>query len=197
MDKDELSVTPTVISNIYVKGCPSNPDAVINRLIACGGISQESLSPIDLCNPHNVFYIDITDSNKIKFMSDDCMIWDTLSKYWMELPPLTEVSKLPESWDEALENCIEAENFDNGNDDTTNNLLEKYGRLLVLRDIWRKGWVPSNDGAPFWYIANHNNELDVMKGTSISRPFAFNSRNTTNAFLVAFEHELNEIKDLL
>ena len=190
-NKDKQSRT------IYVKGCPSDPNAVINRLISCGGVSSDALSVIDLVNPHNIFYIDTTDGNKIKFMTDNCIVWNTLVNYWIELPPLTETSKLPESWDEALENCIEAENFDNGNDDTTNNLLEKYGRLLILRDIWRKGWVPSNDGAPFWYIANHNNELDVIKGTSISRPFAFNSRDTTNAFLLAFENELNEIKDLL
>lgn len=192
------NVTDVKYSNeyCYVRGCPSMPSAVIDRLKSIGGKCNDSFNIIDLTNPHNIFYVDDKDNNQIKFLSDDSMIWDTLVNYWLELPPLTKVSKLPESWDEAVENCIEAANYDDGKDDTRNELLTKFGRVLVLRDIYRRGWIPS-DGVPFWYVGNHNGELDIMKGTSISRPLSFSSSEIAKMFFSSFYNDINGVKELI
>lgn len=183
--------------NIYVKGCPDHPTAVINRLIYCGGESSSEYRTIDLMNPHNIFYIDFHDNNKIKFLEDDSLMWESLKTVWTEVQPLIENVELPTSWEDAVDNYYEATNFEDGDDDKTNELLNNLGKLIILRDIYREGWVAPNDGTPFWYVGNHNSVLDICKGTAYSRLLSFENEALANKFLSTFEDIIEEVKEYI
>lgn len=182
---------------IYVKGNPGNPNGVINRLKVNGGQIGEVFPTIELSNPHNIFYVDFHDDGKIKMMEDNSMLWESLKSVWTELPPLQIKETLPESWDDAVDDYYEAEAFEYGEDETTNELLVNIGKMIVLRNIWRQGWEAPEDGTPFWYIASHNGELDICKGTGWSRMMSFASKSIANNFLSFFKNQLEEIKEYI
>lgn len=184
---------------IYVLGCPSNPLGVMNRLMACGGVGDDNtFKAIELANPHHVFYIDFHDGNTIKYMHDDTMLWESLKNVWTELPPLNVVDKLPESWEEAVDEFYEAKAYeDDDNVDEFKDSLYDFGKLIILRDIYRKGWVPSDDGTPCWAIAVHNGELDVRKVTGWPRVLSFAEDSQANMFLNTFSKSIEAVKQYI
>lgn len=182
---------------LYVKGCPSNPYGVVNRLESCGGVVGEEFKTIELVNPHHIFYIDFHDGDKIKYMEDDSIVWETLKTVWKELPPLNVVDQLPESWEEAVDNFYEAKTFEDGENKELDDALTEIGKLVVLRDLYRKGWVPSNDASPCWCIGVHNGDLDIRKTTGWTRMMSFAEESQATLFLNTFEKSLEGIKDYL
>lgn len=183
--------------SLYVRGCPNNPYGVINRLIACGGSMTSTFKTIELVNPHHIFYIDFYDNNSIKYMEDDTIIWESLSKVWKELPPLDNVDGLPETWDEAVDNFYEARSFEDGDNKEINDVLDNIGKLIILRDIYRKGWKPSNDSTPCWSIGQHNGEIDIRKSTGWVRLMSFAEESQASLFYNTFAKELDEMKDYI
>lgn len=182
---------------IYVRGCPSNPDGVINRLIACGGTTSDSFKAVELANPHHIFYIDFHDDNTIKYMEDDTMLWESLEGVWSELPPLNNVDKYPESWDEAVDNFYEARSYEDDENSDLRDDLYVLGQFIILRDIYRKGWVPSYDGSPYWYVGLHNGELDVRRGNAWNALLSFQEEEIANLFLNTFEKDLDKVKEYI
>lgn len=182
---------------IYVRGCPSNPDGVINRLISCGGNTEDSFKAVELGNPHHIFYIDFHEGNAIKYMEDDTMLWESLKNVWSELPPLNVVDKYPESWEEAIDNFYEARNYEDDDNTVLRDDLYDLGKLIVLRDLYRKGWTPAKDGSPFWYVGLHNDDLDIRKGNAWQALLSFQSEELANLFLNTFEKSIENVKDYI
>lgn len=185
-------------SFIYVRGCPTNPVGVMNRLIANGGTATEdAFKSIELANPHHIFYIDFHDGNNIKYMHDDTILWESLSKVWTELPPMNIVDKYPESWEEAVDNFYEARSYEDDDKSELRDDLYELGKLIVLRDLYRKGWVPSHDGTAFWYVGLHNDDLDIRKGNAWNALLSFSSEETANLFLHTFEKSIENVKEYI
>lgn len=182
---------------LYVRGCPSNPVGVMNRLTANGGVDNDSFKTVELANPHHIFYVDFHDGNVIKYMEDDTILWESLKNVWKELPPLNIVDKYPESWEEATDNFYEARQYDDDDNSTLRDDLYELGKLIVLRDIYRKSWVPSKDGSAFWYVGLHNNELDIRKGNAWNALLSFQTEDIANLFLNIFEKSIEKVKDYI
>ena len=182
---------------IYVLGCPSNPLGVMNRLMACGGVVGEDFKSIELANPHHVFYIDFHDNNKIVYMEDDTMLWESLKKVWKELPPLNDIEKFPESWEEAVDSFYEARSYEDDDNSVLKDDLYELGKIIILRDIYRRGWEPSDDGTPCWAVGVHNGELDVRKVTGWSRLLSFAEDSQANMFLNTFSKSIENVKQYI
>lgn len=182
---------------IYVLGNPTNPIGVMNRLLACGGVADESFKTIELANPHHVFYIDFHDNNKIVYMEDDTMLWESLKKVWKELPPLNEIESFPETWEEAVDSFYEARSYEDDDKSELRDELYDLGKIIILRDIYRRGWIPSHDGSPFWYVGLHNDELDVRKGNAWNALLSFSSEEQANLFLHTFEKYIENVKEYI
>jgi len=182
---------------IYVLGNPMNPIGVMNRLIACGGVALEDFKTVELANPHHVFYIDFHDNNKIVYMEDDTMLWESLKSIWKELPPLNEIESFPESWEDAVDSFYEASSYEDDDNSELKDDLYELGKIVILRDIYRRGWVPSHDGTPFWYVGLHNGELDVRKGNAWNSLLSFASEEQANLFLHTFEKSIENVKEYI
>lgn len=182
---------------LYVLGCPSNPFGVINRLVACGGVDSIVYKAIELSNPHHIFYIDFHDGNLIKYMHDDTIVWETLKKVWKELPPLTLEIEDPETWEEAVDNWYEAKSYEDDEKSELRDDMYDLGKIVILRDIYRKGWLPSEDGTPSWAIGVHNGELDVRKVTGWTRLLSFAEDKQANKFLNTFAKDIERVKQYI
>ena len=76
--------------------------------------------------------------------------------------------------------------------------LAVFNKLLVLRDIYRNGWIPN------WEDASTKRDIEYANGrlirnscTNKSSVFSFQDHEIRNAFFNAFKEQLKEIKDLL
>lgn len=182
---------------VYVLGNPNNPNGVVNRLITLGGTKVDNdISSIDLLNPVNAFYIDFHDNAIIKMMDTNTMMFESLKDIWIEMSPLTLNVDMPTSWKDAVEHYYEAQSYEDNDDNELVSSLETLGKLIVLRDIYRKGWIPS-DNMPFYYIGCHGDKIDCMKGNAWVRLLSFQDASTRDVFLSTFKDMIEEVKEYI
>lgn len=185
--------------NIYIRGDKNNPSGVVNRLLTLGAKSYDGITLFDLKNSSNVFYIDFHDDKKIKFIDINSQLFvDAIenNKNWIEFTALNTIVDMPTTWDEACKNFYDAQQYEEGDNDTLNSVLDTLGKLIILRNIYRKGWIPS-DGMPFYYIGCHNDELDCMKGNAWSQLLSFQDASTRDTFLKLFKDMIEEVKEYI
>lgn len=176
---------------VYVRGNLGNPCGVVNRLVEMGGVITRPFRAVELANPHNIFYIDFHDKNAIKYISDDSIFFDTISGTWSELTPLSLQLEDPISWDDALVRFYEAQSYDGKNPE-----IYDFGKLIVLRDIYRKGWEPDEESS-FYYIANNNGVIDRFKGNAKRRVLSFQTPELRDTFYANFLDLIESVKDLI
>lgn len=183
--------------SVYVLGNPGNPNGVVNRLLTLGGSKvNDDITNIDLLNPINAFYIDFHDDNIIKKLDTTTMMFESLKDVWTEMSPLSITVDLPTTWDDAVDHYYEAQQYEDGDNNDINDILDTLGKLIILRDIYRKGWIPS-EGSPFYYIACHDGELDLMKGNAWTRMLSFQDVDTRDTFYELFKDDIEEVKEYI
>lgn len=165
---------------VYIRGNKVNPLGVLDRLMEFGGRSGD-YTTADLMTSSNLFYIDYKNNNVITFERDNTMVAEAILSCWEELYPGTNLNHKPEDWEGAIIDYPAAELFEAGEDETTNEEIHIIGKLKVLRDIYRKGWLPTQADS-FFYIAFRNGELDKGKSSSWSRFLSFQDAETRDTF---------------
>ena len=165
---------------VYIRGNKVNPLGVLDRLMEFGGRFGD-YTTADLMTSSNLFYIDYKNNNVITFERDNTMVAEAILNCWEELYPGTNLNHKPEDWEGAIIDYPAAELFEAGEDEKTNEEIHIIGKLKVLRDIYRKGWLPTQND-PFFYIAFRNGELDKGKPSSWSRFLSFQDAETRDTF---------------
>ena len=176
---------------IYIRGNKVNPLGVLDRLMEYGGKSGD-YTTADLMTSSNLFYIDYKKNNVITFERDNTMLAEAIISCWEEIYPSTNLDHKPEDWEGAIIDYPAAELYEKGKDETTNTEIHIVGKLKVLRDIYRKGWIP-NGNDPFFYIAYRNGELDKGKSSSWSRFLSFQDAETRDKFYDNYSDMIDEV----
>ena len=110
---------------------------------------------------------------------------------------MNEIESFPESWEDAVDSFYEASSYEDDDNSELKDDLYELGKIVILRDIYRRGWVPSHDGTPFWYVGLHNGELDVRKGNAWNSLLSFASEEQANLFLHTFEKSIENVKEYI
>ena len=176
---------------IYIRGNKVNPLGVLDRLMEYGGKSGD-YTTADLMTSSNLFYIDYKKNNVITFERDNTMLAEAIISCWEEIYPGTNLDHKPEDWEGAIIDYPAAELYEKGKDETTNTEIHIVGKLKVLRDIYRKGWIPTGND-PFFYIAYRNGELDKGKSSSWSRFLSFQDAETRDKFYDNYSDMIDEV----
>ena len=186
---------------VYVRGNIAFPNGVIDRLKLLGGIYEDNFSEIDLSNSSNIFYIDYYNNNLISKVDDDSIIGETILSYWKEIEPFTYIDdpeSLPENWNDAYDRFIEVRNYMQGKNESLDNLLNDFGKLIVLRNIYRQGWEPNAN--EFFYYIDYNiidNDLEISRGIKMNKPISFQNNELCETFLNNFKDILDSCKELI
>lgn len=185
----------------YIKGSPTFPNGVINRLLMLGGVDPGNFKERELANPINLFYIDFYNDNIIRKVTDDEITGQLILENWKELQPITYIDKpesLPDSWEKAYDNCIEVKNYIKGNNPELDQKLDYYGRVIVLRDIYRQGWTQKNDEFCYYITYNLKDEdFEIIRGIKTSKPVSFQEIELAQLFLENFKEILEVCKDII
>ncbi|MBO5003776.1 MAG: hypothetical protein J6D03_00615 [Clostridia bacterium] len=177
---------------IYIRGNKTNPLGILDKLMYFGGHSG-NYTTADLMTSNNLFYIDYKNNNIITFEPDNTMMAEAIKGCWEEMFPGTNLSHKPEDWEGAVIDYPAAALYDEGKDEETNNQIKIVGKLKVLRDIYRKGWIPQQ-GEPLYYIAYRADNLDSAKSTSWSRFLSFQSAEIRDEFLTNYRDMIESVK---
>ena len=176
---------------IYIRGNKVNPLGVLDRLMEYGGKSGD-YTTADLMTSSNLFYIDYKKNNVITFERDNTMLAEAIISCWEEIYPSANLDHKPEDWEGAIIDYPAAELYEEGKDETTNTEIYIVGKLKVLRDIYRKGWIPTGNDS-FFYIAYRNGELDKGKSSSWSRFLSFQDAETRDKFYDNYSNMIDEV----
>lgn len=185
----------------YIKGNIAFPTGVLNRLIMLGGNPEQPFTEAELANPINIFYIDYYNDNLIRKVQGDSIIGQMILENWKEVEPFTyidEPESLPDTWDKAYETCIEVKNYMNGKDTKLDSILDKLGRCIVLRNIYRQGWLPKPE--EFCYYINYNlleEDLEIIRGIKNSKVLSFQDLVLAEMYLNNFRSIIEECKELI
>ena len=171
----------------YVRGNISFPTGVLNRLILLGGNVHHPFTEAELANPTNIFYIDFYNDNLIRKVTDDSVTGMIMKEHWTEVQPVTYIDSpesLPSTWDQAYEECTEVQSYIKGLNSKLDSALDKLGRCIVLRDIYRQGWLPKKD--EFCYYLEYNlltEELEIVRGIKYSKVLSFQDNDLAELYL--------------
>lgn len=91
--------------------------------------------------------------------------------------------------------------FDIAKENNTLTKTEAHNFLVhlhILRNEYRKGWIPNwNDDNPKWCIIVENDELTICKNTRVQRFLSFQSEELAKEFLANFKNIIERAKELI
>lgn len=194
-------LNPTIVDGekhylVFIRGNRTNPLGILNKLFKYGAIAGTTYTTNDLMNVHNLFYIDYNNMKQVAFISDEDILAKAIESCWTELFISSDADYSPIDWDSAIIDWPSAQLYESGKDDITNAELKIVGRLKVLRDIYRKGWVPTCNEA-YYYIGVRNDKLDKGKGSSWMRFLSFGDSETRDTFFDTYKDMIESVKSYI
>ena len=183
---------------IYIQGNISYFEKIIPTLEKLGGKLDSEFSKEELSNENNLFYIDPFEDGLIKFINQDSVLGSEFLTCWKRICPFTSINELPQDWDSAYTNYESLQKYMNGEDRILDGKMDYLGRVIILRDIYRQGWVPKhNDQVYHIKYDLSNNDLVILKGIGISKLLSFESPELAEAFKENFKALLKEVQEYL
>ncbi|MCH5166920.1 MAG: hypothetical protein J1F35_03420 [Erysipelotrichales bacterium] len=186
------------MKKVYILGNNSYCLKIIPTLEKIGGKNDNEFSEEELSNENNIFYIDWFEDNLIKFINKDTVLGSEILTCWKKICPLTSINELPQDWDSAYANYESLQKYMNGEDGKLDTKMDYLGRVIILRDIYRQGWIPEyNDQVYHIKYDLSIKDLTILKGIGISKLLSFKTLELAEAFKENFNNLLTAVQEYL
>lgn len=175
------------MKKFYIRGDENDSSKIIPTLVRLGGKINQNFTEEELSDSNNLFYVDYFENNYIKLVNSNTLIGNSILKHWKEINTLYELKELPKTLDEAYENFEGYRDYIDGKNPGLDKQMDYFGRIILLREIYRQGWIPMyNDQVYYIKYDLFREDLDIYKGTMTSKVLSFKTEECAREFLNNF-----------